>query len=56
MKNLIIFLIFVSLIAFEKCCTPTGQDPYQTGSLVGCCSGSHQELKNWDSSNPSKTS
>lgn len=54
MKNLYLIFCFLSLFALEKCCTPIGQDPYQTGSLVECCPGSHQVLNNWDPSDPSK--
>ena len=55
MKIIIFALVLISILSLLKGCTPSGQDPYQTGSLVDCCSGSHQQLKNWDPSDPSKT-
>ena len=56
MTIFIIILSFLSLYTVVKSCTSAGNDPYSSGSLVACCSGTNQTLKNWDSSNPSKYS
>jgi len=53
MTIFIIILSFLSLYTVVKSCTSAGNDPYSSGSLVACCSGTTQTLKNWNPSNPS---